>query len=502
VAGPSQQDIEKVAHALERRIAVDPRLQDLLTAEPRTALALTRYWIQLANAGQSAPAREMLEMALLLQPDEPIIWYSLGMVQNAAGAHRDAVESYRRSVALEPRQAEAWSGIGFALAQLEEYEPASEAYGRALAIKPDLARVRHDLGVVRLRQRRYTEAVGELRQAAMHESADAALFANLAVALFQSGAVTEAAEAYERVRALDPSLAGTRENRAFVAFIERVMSGSVDGALIAYRANAEVATIDRPALFKAALAYLVGQGWSDHAAAVARAWLTVSPDDPEPAFALLAAKGDRRVDRAPEAYIVSHFDSFADSFDQKLVGELNYRVPETLAQFLRRHIARPSGLRILDLGCGTGLSGVPLRPLASELVGVDLAPRMIEKARARRLYDTLAVGEVLAFLAAADRPFDVVVAADLVIYFGDLAPLVAAARRVLEAGGLLALSAETCAGEGWSLLPSGRFAHSLAYLDSLAGDGMRVRDVLPTTVRFEGTADVPGAIYLYEKIGA
>jgi predicted TPR repeat methyltransferase len=501
VAGPSQQDIDIVSQAIERRVSVDPRLEDLLAAEPRTALALTRYAIQLANKGDSVPACEMLKMALLLQPEEPVIWYSLGMAQGAAGAHHEAIESYRRSLVLDPEQAQAWTSLGFALAQTESYDAAGEAYGRALAIDPGLVQVRQDIGVVRIRQRRYDEAVIELRRAAAGFADDPRLFANLAVALFQSGAVQEATEAYERARALDPTLAGAREYSAFVAFIAGVRSGGVDDALATYRAVAGVTTIDRPALFKAALAYLVGQGWSDSAASVARAWLAISPRNPEPAFALAAASGDEQVARAPQDYIVSHFDSFAESFDQKLVGELNYHVPETLAAFLRDQIDTEAGLRILDLGCGTGLSGVPLRPLAAHLVGVDLSPRMIEKARARRIYDALAIGEVLDYLVAAETGFDVIVAADLIIYFGDLAPLLQAARGALKPGGLLALSAETGPDTGWSLLPSGRFAHSQSYLDGLADAGFRVRATLPTVVRFEGKADVPGAIYLYEKIG-
>jgi predicted TPR repeat methyltransferase len=319
--------------------------------------------------------------------------------------------------------------------------------------------------------------------------------------LFQSGSVAEAAAAYGRVRALDPSLAGAREYGAFVAFVERLLSASVEEALAAYRAIAGVAMPDRPALFKAALAYLVGQGMSAPAAAVARAWSAISPDDPEPAFALQAASGDSTIARAPGAYIVSHFDSFADSFDQKLVGELNYRVPDTLADFVRTHLDPAARLRVLDLGCGTGLSGVPLKPFAARLIGVDLAPRMIEKARARRIYDELVTAEILDYLAMSGEPFDLIVAADLVIYFGDLVPLLQQALRALRPGGLLALSAELCAGSGWSLLPSGRFAHSEPYLRSLTSLGFNLRDTLPTIVRFEGKADVPGMICLYEKPG-
>src|SRR5690348_13684802 len=75
VAGPSQEDIDTVQRAIERRVAIDPKLEQILEAEPRTALALTRYGMQLANQGEHDAAREMLAMAVLLGPDEPVIWY-------------------------------------------------------------------------------------------------------------------------------------------------------------------------------------------------------------------------------------------------------------------------------------------------------------------------------------------------------------------------------------------------------------------------------------------
>jgi predicted TPR repeat methyltransferase len=487
VTAPSQADLEKVGRAIERRVAIDPSLHDFVTAEPRTALALARYSIKLINSGDPAPACEMLEMALLLQPEEPVIWYSLGMAQAATGAHEGAVASYRRSLALDARQPQVQASLGFSAAQAQSYDEAADAYEQALALDPRLVHLRQDLGVVRIRQRRYADGVAELRRAVVAAGeGDAGLFANLAVALFQSGEVKEAAASYARARALDPAFTGAREYGAFVAFIDGLLSGGIEAGLAAYRGAAGVATVDRLGLFKAALAYLVGQGWSKETAEVARAWSDLAPDDPEPAFALQAATGETTVDRAPRDYIVSHFDSFADSFDQKLVGELGYHVPETLTRFLRDEIGVTGGLRILDLGCGTGLSGLPLRPLASRLVGIDLAPRMIEKARARGIYDDLAVGEVLDHLGAVAAGYDLIVAADLVIYFGDLAPLLQAAHRALAPGGLLALSAETVPGQGWALLPSGRFAHSEAYLDSLAAPLFRVRGRQATVVRFEG----------------
>ena len=501
VAGPSQEDIDTVQRGIERRVAIDPELEQILAAEPRTALALTRYGIRLANQGEAEAGCEMLGLAVLLGPDEPVIWYGRGMVQSAAGTYQDAIESYRQALRFEPAMAQAWAGIGFALAKLEAFEDAAEAYGAALSIDPSQGRLHQDLGVVRLRQRRYEDAVRELRAAASHAPADAGLVSNLAVALFQSGAVSEAAAAYAELRALDPDHAELRENSAFVTFVEALLKGPVENAVTVYGIRAGVARPDRRALFKAAIAYLVGQGWAEPAAAVAEAWAAMDPADPEPAFALKAASGASDVSAAPRDYVVALYDSFADSFDEKLVGELNYRIPDLLVAFIHPHLPADTPLDILDLGCGTGLSGVPLKALANRLVGVDLSPRMLAKARARGGYDALEVAEVVDYLNTHSAAFDLVTAADMVIYLGDLAPLFAGAARALRRGGFFVLSAETCAGTGWTLLPSGRFAHSHAYLAALAPPAFTLRASVPTHIRFEGKAEVPGVICLYERIG-
>src|SRR6185503_17156267 len=82
---------------------------------------------------------------------------------------------------------------------------------------------------------------------------------------------------------------------------------------------------------------------------------------------------------APAGYVKDLFDSYADRFDDELVEWLHYRTPELLEQLVLRN-PPPAPLDILDLGCGTGLCGPLLRPIARRLTGVDLSPNMLAKA--------------------------------------------------------------------------------------------------------------------------
>ena len=178
---------------------------------------------------------------------------------------------------------------------------------------------------------------------------------------------------------------------------------------------------------------------------------------------------------APPAFVRGLFDEYADRFDAELVDTLRYRGHEQACGPLAALHPAPFA-SALDLGCGSGLAAPLLRPLARRLAGVDLSPRMIARAAATNLYDELHVAEVVAYLHRTAGRHDLVVACDVFIYLGNLAPVFAAVARVLAPGGLFAFTVE--AGEadaGYDLLPTLRYAHSERYLRELAqAHGLRV----------------------------
>lgn len=198
--------------------------------------------------------------------------------------------------------------------------------------------------------------------------------------------------------------------------------------------------------------------------------------------------------RAPDDYLRIHFDGYADRFDQQLVEVLNYHVPENLSALLKANYAR-----VLDLGCGTGLAGPLLRPKSAHLTGVDISPRMLEKAGQRGAYDALIESEILAFLSSNNEAFDLVFATDVLIYFGDLSPLMNAIARALQPRGCFAFSIETTGNADYAVLPSGRFAQSLAYIEKVSRPHFRIAVSQPTTIRIEANQRVEGALICLER---
>ncbi len=153
-------------------------------------------------------------------------------------------------------------------------------------------------------------------------------------------------------------------------------------------------------------------------------------------------------------------------------------------------------LDILDLGCGTGLCGPLLRPIAGTLCGVDLSPAMIEKAKARGVYDRLEVCDLVQALRKMPRSFDLLVAADVLIYFGDMMPTFEAAAEALRPGGLFAFTVESGNVDRYELeQKTRRYVHSKSYLQRLASMfGFKEESFEEIVIRMN--AGVPVAGYL------
>jgi len=203
------------------------------------------------------------------------------------------------------------------------------------------------------------------------------------------------------------------------------------------------------------------------AAGCYRAALVHHPGNPMLQHLLAAANGDTTA-RAPRGYVQSLFDEQAPRFDAHLVGELEYRVPGELAALVRPALTQTPS-RVLDLGCGTGLAGAALAGNGIELVGADLSAGMLAVARKRGIYTQLLQLDALDALAQSPTgSLHAVIAADVFIYIGDLAEIFTAAARVLSPGGLFAFSIELLETGSYRLQPSGRYAHAVDYLRSLA----------------------------------
>jgi predicted TPR repeat methyltransferase len=243
-------------------------------------------------------------------------------------------------------------------------------------------------------------------------------------------------------------------------------------------------------------------GGLDAAAQAFRQTLVADPEDAQGAAARLALMGRGKAPGAlPQAYIARLFDDYAPRFDKHLTDNLGYRAPALIAEALGAVASDRRFASALDLGCGTGLMGEALRGRVDRLAGVDLSAAMIAKARERGFYDRLVLGDAVAMLGReAPGISDLIVAADALVYIGDLAPLFAAVARVLTSDGIFAFSVETCEGDGFKLEPTMRFAHSRSYVEATAREaGLQPLLIRSASTRREAGADAPGLICVFGR---
>jgi predicted TPR repeat methyltransferase len=219
--------------------------------------------------------------------------------------------------------------------------------------------------------------------------------------------------------------------------------------------------------------------------------------DNPPAAMIAAAEAIARAPRSDPGYVRHLFDQFSADYDARMIGQLGYAAPQILLDLAQIVMPGRTQLSVLDLGCGTGLAGAAFKPLAARLDGVDLSPAMIAKARTRGLYDHLEVADLESALlesslAAPGPAYDLILAADTLVYLGDLAPVFKAAHARLAPDGFFLFTVEK-GGDGFELGPKRRWRHGEAYLRRLADDtGFMMAGLVAATPRHEAGQPVPG----------
>jgi len=260
-------------------------------------------------------------------------------------------------------------------------------------------------------------------------------------------------------------------------------------------------------------------------------------------------------ERKPKEFVAELFDSFADTFDEKLVKGLGYVVPKlvgeaaadvmTMAPQVAGGDYHPGYYRaVLDAGCGTGLAGRYLKPLLAStdeeegggvMVGVDASQKMLDiaaKCTTRKgcgleeedkeeedntieeaLYNDLLVldledmelentlGKVI-HPESNIRGFDLIVAADVLVYFGSLTNLLQRFAMLSTKGAALIFSTERATDEeaplGWRLLASGRFAHTKMHaMQAALSAGYQMVSYKEIVPRMERGEEVKGHLFTF-----
>ena len=386
------------------------------------------------------------------------------------GRFAEAEDAYERVLADNPRHVESLLGLGRALRGEGRLERALSCGHNAMAAAPERADVFAFTAEVLSDMGRCDAALGCLTHALDLAPGDPAIRLAMGRAMETAGHLAAALDHYGCAL----KAAGGEENR--------------DARLRAL--NRMGAALARMGDTKGALAHF------DRV-------LAEDPENPSARHLAAALRGETPED-APPAYVQSLFDAFSGDFDRIMTDALDYQTPGRLRDLLIRQVPETSGpfQDAVDLGCGTGLSGKAFRDRAERLTGVDLSPQMVEKARAKGIYDRLAVKDILGFLEKETVRYDLFVAADVLVYTGDLGPIFSACRKRAAEGAKLLFSIERCREPAYRLRTTGRFAHNEAHVREMAqASGWREVAGTRSNLRKEDGVWIEGCLFVMEAVG-
>ena len=451
--------------------------------------------VALLEAGRPAEAEAALRASLALLPGRPSSLTNLGAALLDQARPAEAIEPLEAALRTDPANLEARCLLAAALTALDRFDDALAAYDQALKVAPGHQPARFHRAALLARLQRHEAALAGLQPLLDPQDAGSAPAHRLAGQTCQAlGRNAEAEAAYRLALRHDPRLPRVH---------------ALLGQLLAQRgATAEAAALHRqaieaevePALNRYLLAGLAGLAGPGTTAATTAAG---------------TAPADEAPPRSPDEYVRALFDPYAEDFEQHLVQTLRYRGHALVAEAALRALADSGRSRfeqVLDLGCGTGLCGRLLAPHAGRITGIDLSPTMVALAHRSGAYQQVTEAEVLAWLAANTAPHDLVVAADVFIYIGELDALFADLARTQPPGGLVVATVETgdralagpstSDGPSWWLQPSLRYAHRRAYVEHLAArHGYRLLAWQPAVIREDQRQPIHGAVLSLRRLG-
>jgi predicted TPR repeat methyltransferase len=415
---------------------------------------------------------------------------------------------------------------GVAHFEAQRLHDAERCFVASLQRLPGRVSTRVNLAATWLRLGRFAEALAELEAVLAQEPQHLDAWCHRAVALAELGRDAESLDCADHVLQAEPTngIAWLRRGHALERLrrygdaqsaFERLLVLQPQHAEAWFRLaqlqqrrgglNEALASLDKALALSSAHAgawtqrgsLLKDIGRTAEAAAAFERAIELGADAELNRFFLASLGAQASPATAPRAYVQALFDDYADGFDQHVVDVLGYQAHRQLITPLAALQSQPFE-SALDLGCGTGLCGPLLRPIVRRLQGLDLSQAMLDRAAARGVYDRLLKADLVEHLQLTPERHDLVVAADVFIYVGELDAVFAGVARVLRRGGVFCFSVEHAVDDRPVALNAQlRYAHSLPYLQGLAQrHGLQLLRSVAEPIRQDRTQAIPG-LYLY-----
>ncbi len=372
------------------------------------------------------------------------------------GSLQDAISLYQELLIHFPSAVLLHQNIALAFSDSGNYQTAHNHFQKAAELSPEEPSVQFSLA--------YSyKNIGELQQAAeiyqsllQSDEAQPEILYNLGNCYKDLGNNESAISSYRKVLSLVPNHKSAINNLAFMLHKENQLEDAID---------------------------------------CYKLLLEIDSENISARYILSVLTGSDEIDCPPDTYIQEVFDSYSDHYDKSLVKDLEYCVPDKILSAFNSLGLTTRFSDVLDLGCGSGLAAETLSHLCLHFTGVDLSSKMLGLASDKNIYKELYCSPIEEFLANSDKQYDLLLAADVFAYFGSLKNVFRKARLAAHGKSIFSFSAEVNETYGYSVRKSGRFAHSVDYIEkSLQAAGWKSIYTEETGIRKERGEWINGVV--------
>lgn len=466
-------------------------------------------------------------MALDQNPHYAQAHNNLGSIYAAKNEYHNALLHYKKAVHAEPDFAAAHFNLGLLLLQHQELNAAQTQFNNVITLNPGQIEAQFYLGLLFLEKNELAEAEQAFQAVLALNSEHVEALTNLGVIALKKDKKQEAIDYFSKALALDNEQLDARNNLAatfmhhdlfenalmhydvllqkepdnleylYNSGVAQMALGHLNEAILFFEQLLQLQPRHAPALNNMAAIFLRLEQ-RDKAREFLEKALAINPDDAVSKHMLHALTGNSSHAQTTPEYAANLFNNYALYYDKHMQEQLHYSIPKFVARTLY-DLQLPTDNKTLDLGCGTGLTGVVLSEFSSELIGVDVSEKMLAVARNRGIYSQLVCEELGAFLHQDKRQFNLIVAADVLPYFGSLDDLFKAVKKHMEPQAYFLFTTEISDTKPWKLEISARFSHHPDYLSELANSiGLQVLKAEKIPARLQNQRQLEVMLYLLQ----
>lgn len=477
--------------------AAKKRCEDIIALRPNYAEAYNNLATLYEKKNDYANALKNYAKAVNLQPNYITAHHNLGLFFLKHSQLNEAIIQFKNVLELNPLSSSAHYYLANCFLGKNELNLAKMHYLQVLEFNPEHSDALNNLGVVSLKKDEPQLAIDYFTKALAFDIDHEDARNNLAATFMQYDRYENAARHYQDLLNMNPNNSEYHYNIA-VAYMNL---GRLEEAIGHFN---QVLAADAEHI--ASLNNLAAIYWrldeKEKAKTLLSKALDIDPNNQNSRYLLSAATHRNEYKKAPQDYVKNLFDNYAVQYDEHLCKALKYTLPERIEGLLASLPSAAIDLKkarksALDLGCGTGLLGSRLKPYFSTLWGVDLSQKMLDLAQKTEYYDQLFCADMESFFQNTSMKFELITAAEVFEYCGDLSTLFSEIAHHLKPQGLFIFSTESTQEKDFILQETARFAHNPEYIHRLAKqNSFNILQEIPLSARLQNNQPLSSRLFL------